>query len=184
MRSGSARAGSRMRSGGAGTVTTGTVAVLAVAVLALSGCEVRLLAEPKGTAPTVVQTDRGHGLTIDADVFAYRDDVGTSNEVLRVVSDSGREEVVRALNAAGARFMLVDEQGTEYHDEAGVESAAANDLYTPNYVSDPKVTADGVELYVDCKGSIEEPMATTFRRILREELEAAGIRGAVHAVTS
>jgi hypothetical protein len=184
MRSGSARAASRVRSSGAGTVTAGAVAVLAVAVLALSGCEVRLLAEPKGTAPTVVQADRGHGLTIDADVFAYREDVGTSNEVLRVVSDSGREKVVRALGAAGARFMLVDERGTEYHDEAGLESAAANDLYTPNYVSDPEVTAEGVELYVDCKGSIEEPMATTFRRILREELEGAGIRGAVHAVTS
>ena len=45
-------------------------------------------------------------------------------------------------------------------------------------------TADGVELYVDCKGSIEEPMARTFRTILREELEKAGVTGRVRAVTS
>ncbi|GAB3440202.1 hypothetical protein GCM10027517_14490 [Phycicoccus ginsengisoli] len=159
-------------------------ALLVVAVVCLSGCQVRLLAEPKGTAPVVVQTDRGHGLTIDADVFAYREDVGVSNEVLRVVSDSGEEKVVRALAAAGARFMMVDEHGREYQDEAALESAAEADLYTPNYVSDPKVTADGVELYVDCKGAVEEPMAATFRKVLREELEAAGIRGTVRAVTS
>lgn len=160
------------------------VALLVAAVVCLSGCEVRLLSEPKGTAPTVVQRDRAHGLTIDADVFGYREDVGVSNEVLRVESDSGDEKVVRALGAAGARFLLVDERGTEYHDEAGIETAAENDLYTPNYVSEPEVKAGGVELYVDCKGSIEEPMARTFRTILREELEKAGVTGRVRAVTS
>jgi hypothetical protein len=74
MRTGSTTATVSGRSG-----AVGAAAVLAVAVLALSGCEVRLQAAPKGTAPVVVQADRGHGLTIDADVFAYRDDVGTSN---------------------------------------------------------------------------------------------------------
>ena len=160
------------------------VALLLLAVVGVSGCQVRLLSEPRGTAPTVVQTDRGHGLTINADVFAYREDLGVSNEVFRVVSDSGEDKVVRALAAAGARFMLVDERGTEYRDEAGLESAAQADLYTPNYVSDPEVTPDGVELYVDCKGSIEEPMAATFRTILREELESAGVKGTVRAVRS
>ncbi|MCA1694476.1 MAG: hypothetical protein LC749_06985 [Actinobacteria bacterium] len=81
---------------------------------------------------------------------------------------------VTALERAGARFMLVDNRGTEYATEADVETAeqryASRDFYTPNYVAAPKVLDDGVELYVDCKGVIPPPMGVTFRKILREEL--------------
>jgi len=50
---------------------------------------------------------------------------------------------VTALERAGARFMLVDDRGTEYATDADVEKAeqfyASGDFYTPNCVADPKV---------------------------------------------
>ena len=48
------------------------------------------------------------------------------------------------------------------------------ELYTPNYVGDPKIVARGIELYVDCKGVIEPPMRAQFLRILDEELRSLG----------
>jgi hypothetical protein len=56
-------------------------------------------------------------------------------------------------------------------------------LYTPNYVSDPRITRHGVQLYLDCKGAIEDPMAVTLRTILRQELLAADVHAHVKAVT-
>ena len=65
--------------------------------------------------------------------------------------------------------MLVDDRGTEYPTQADVEKAeqlhVPGDFYTPNYVADPRVVANGIELYVDCKGVIPPPMGATFRRI-------------------
>ena len=41
----------------------------------------------------------------------------------------------------------------------------------PSYVSDPRVTPEGIEVYVDGGGAMDAPMAATLRRGLREELE-------------
>ena len=54
----------------------------------------------------------------------------------------------------------------------------------PNHVSDPEVTDNGVEVSVDCKGSIEDPMTEALRRVLREELEQTGADVRVSAVIS
>ena len=124
-------------------------------------------------------------VTIDSDVFAYDDENDYSNESF-VVSGSldaaTTYAVLAALSRAGARFMLVDETGVEHPHAEAAEAALRADLYTPNYVSDAEVTASGVEVYVDCKGSIEDPMAETFRRVLREELELVEVDVRVSAL--
>jgi hypothetical protein len=121
-------------------------------------------------------------LRIAPDVLVSREDGSAPNEVALL---SGAFEVavaVTALERAGARFMLVDDKGAEYPTEAEVEKAeqlhVAGGFYTPNYVAAPKVVDDGIELYVDCKGVIPPPMGATFQRILREELQRAGITNA------
>lgn len=125
----------------------------------------------------------GSPITIDPDVFTYQEDLGYSKETFVVTGVEDDQVVVSALTQAGERFMLVDETGVEHADSSAAEAAFGSGLYTPNYVSDPEVTDAGVQLYLDCKGSIEDPMARTLRRILREELAAAGVRAHVRAVT-
>ncbi len=115
-------------------------------------------------------------------MLVSREDGSDPNETALLTGKFDVDVAVAALKRAGARFMLVDESGTEYPTEGDVEKAeqlhATGDFYTPNYVAEPKVRDDGIELYVDCKGVIPPPMGATFRRILREELERAGIRDA------
>ena len=151
--------------------------------LALSACSVGSGSQG-GSGTTGNDTAAKDGITIDADVFAYDESAGVSNETFVVSGATDQAAVVSALVKVGSRFMLVDQTGTEHHDQASLDDALVDDLYTPNYVSDPEVTKDGVELYIDCKGGIEDPMAQTFRTILREELTAAGIKAHVRAVTT
>ncbi|MGH9278997.1 MAG: hypothetical protein ACRD12_12940 [Acidimicrobiales bacterium] len=119
---------------------------------------------------------------IASDVFVSREDGTVANEVAVLSGVFDVDVAVTALERAGARFSLVDNRGTEYATEADVEAAeqryVSGDFYTPNYVAAPKVLDTGIELYVDCKGVIPPPMAATFRRILREELQRAGITDA------
>ena len=125
--------------------------------------------------------DKG-ALSIASDVLVSREDGSAPNEVVLLSGAFDTDQAITALERAGARFMLVDDKGTEYPTQADVEKAeqrhVAGDFYTPNYVADPKVVDDGIELYVDCKGVIPPPMGATFRRILREELQRAGITNA------
>jgi len=114
-------------------------------------------------------------VSIADDVFGLTDD-DYSNETILLSGGFDSEVAKGALRAAGARFMMVDETGVEHPDMASLEDAvAAEDLYSPNYVSDPEQTTSGIELYVDCKSQIEEPMRLAFLRILVEELEASGL---------
>lgn len=122
-------------------------------------------------------------IVIDPDVFTYRADLDMSNErfVVTGVQDAG--PVIAALERASERFMGVDTRGVEYAaDESMAESLAAG-ADSPSYVSDPKVTELGIEVYIDCKGVIEDAMAATLRKILTEELTVAGYSGRVSAVT-
>ena len=122
---------------------------------------------------------------IDPDVFTFQEDLDYSKETFVVTGAQGSGAVVKALEKAAGRFMLVDETGVEHPDYQSLESATeAADLYTPNWVAEPKITDRGVEMYVDCKGSIADPMAEKLREILREELEATGVDGRVSAATS
>jgi len=120
-------------------------------------------------------------VTIDDDVFTYDDDLGFSKETFVVTGDVETDIVVLALHRASARFLVVDEEGTEHPWSSRTE---ASELYTPNYVSEPRVTDRGVELYLDCKGAIEPPMSLTLRRVLHEELTLAGVNARVSAVDS
>ena len=108
---------------------------------------------------------------IDPLVFSYDEDRSQSYESFVVVGGD-TETVVAALECAGERFMRVDEHGVE-HDASEVPSL--DWLPAPSYFSDPEVVDDGVEGYLDCQGSIEPEPEQTLRRVLREELEAAGL---------
>lgn len=116
-------------------------------------------------------------MVIDPEVFAYDGGRGYSYETLVVTwTDPGvrADRVVRGLRRTGSRLLRVDERGLEHPDAASAQRAYDDGFYTPNYVSDPEPQERGVQLYVDCKGVIPERMVTTFRRILREELERLG----------
>ena len=112
------------------------------------------------------------------DVFGWGDEYDTySNERILVRGAFPPDDGIDALLRAAARFMLVDETGVEHppgawdvvpHDEDGDE------LYTPNYVSDPEPVPGGLRLYVDCKGVIDPRMRARFLQILREELASLG----------
>ena len=112
-------------------------------------------------------------IRLDPDVFTYQDDLDYSKETFIVTGTEGTEAVVTALERAAHRFMLVDETGAEHPDFDAADAALSSGLYTPNYCSGPQVTEHGVEMYLDCKGAIEDPMAKRLREILREELQAA-----------
>jgi hypothetical protein len=118
-------------------------------------------------------------ISMGSDVLVSRADGSASNEVVLFSGAFDVDVAIAALERAGARFLLVDDRGTEYATEAEVEEALQRhepgEFYTPNYVADPKVVGNGIELYVDCKGVIPTPMGATFRRILREELRRGGI---------
>jgi carboxypeptidase C (cathepsin A) len=122
-------------------------------------------------------------IQIDPDVFTHQPDLDYSNETFVVTDTDQTEAVVAALHSAARRFMRVDESGVEHADDATAQAAFESGLYTPNYCSDPEITEDGVQMYLDCKGAIEDPMARTLRDVLHQELEDAGIDARVRAVT-
>lgn len=120
-------------------------------------------------------------IDIDSDVFTFDEEQDMSKETFVVTGDFDPAVVVTALDRASDRFMAIDENGIE-HDAAGLDAAFRAGLETPSYVSDPEVTSQGVQLYVDCNGVIPDPMAEGLRRVLREELSAVGVEARVRAV--
>lgn len=120
-------------------------------------------------------------IRIDADLFTYQDDLGYSKETFVVTVAQEPEKILKALERAGRRFMLIDEAGTEHSGADAAEAAYTSGLYTPNYCSTPTVTDAGVRMYVDCKGAIEDPMAEKLREVLREELEETSLDAHVKA---
>lgn len=121
-------------------------------------------------------------IQIDPDVFTYQPELDMSNErfVVTGVHDAG--SVTAALERASERFMGVDTTGVEHSTEESLFDAVNAGADSPSYVSDPEATERGIEVYVDCKGVIEDAMAATLRNILTEELAAAGYTGRVSAV--
>jgi hypothetical protein len=118
-------------------------------------------------------------IVIDPDLFDFDDSRGYSLETFVVTGDVDQTAVMDALARASARFLGVGQDGAEGLDP--VEAAAA-DVFLPSYVSDPRVTERGIEVYVDGGGAIDPPMAATLRRVLREELAASVANAGVMAV--
>lgn len=110
-------------------------------------------------------------IAIDPDLFDFDDSRGYSLETFVVTGDFDRTTVLVALERVSARFLRVGQDGSEDLDP---EEAAAADIFVPSYVSDPRVTEQGIEIYVDAGGAIDPPMAATLRRVLHEELESVG----------
>jgi hypothetical protein len=108
-------------------------------------------------------------ITIDPDVLTYDDERGFSLETFAVTGDFEPTVVVEALDAAAARFMLVDEVGTVHPDFDAMEAAGV--ISAASYVSDAEVTERGVEVYIDCQGSVEDAVAVALRGIIANALE-------------
>ncbi len=92
----------------------------------------------------------------------------------RIAVESGdHEKAAEALTvAAENRLWAVLEDGQEIPDE---DFIADSDLYSPNYVGlDPSVPL----VWMDCKGAVIPYMARTVLRIVRQELQNAGIHQA------
>ena len=121
-------------------------------------------------------------IQIDPDVFTYEPALDMSLErfLVRDVEDAG--PVLTALTRASERFMDVDTTGVEHSSEKSMSAAVDAGADSPSFVSDPEVTKDGIEVYVDCNGVIEDSMALKLREILTEELAAVGYSGRVSAV--
>lgn len=119
-------------------------------------------------------------LEIDSDVFTFQPELDLSRETFVVTEVSDSAPILAALQKAAERFMSIDHAGVEHEtDESlldGGEDSASD-------VSDPEVTGDGVQMYVDSKGYIPDPMAATMRAVLTEELAAVGYGGRVRAVS-
>lgn len=109
-------------------------------------------------------------ITIEPGLFDYDEELDYSPEAFVVSSDFSPAAIVEALNRAADRFSTVGDNGEENLDP---DEAAHAGIYTLNYVSDPKITESGVEMWVDGKGAIDPPMALTLRRILVVELSRA-----------
>ena len=70
-----------------------------------------------------------------------------------------RVSVILALTRAANRMLWVDEDGQE-HTRLEFLRNPQSEIYTPNYVSDVSVHADGnLGFYIDCKGVIQPRMA-------------------------
>lgn len=93
-----------------------------------------------------------------------------------IVTGSQSAEISRGMEAAGERFMRINELGREYTEEE--YAADDGELLTPSWVSDVEEVRDGYKLYVDCKGEVQPAMRTTFIRVLRDELARSGVTDA------
>ena len=103
---------------------------------------------------------------------------GKGVNVARVLKTLGAPVIATGLagGATGTRIV-------EHLTEESVDEAVGAGADSPSYVSDPKVTDRGIEVYIDNKGVIPDSMAATLRKVLTEELESAGYTGRISAVT-
>ena len=74
--------------------------------------------------------------------------------------------------------MLVDTEGVEHLTDDSMNEAARDGADSPSYVSDPKVTDRGIEVYIDNKGVIPDSMAATLREVSQKGPPGRWIRGA------
>lgn len=78
------------------------------------------------------------------------------------------ERLALAVAKAAHRFMQIDERG----NVVAREDLGDTDEYTPNYVSDPRLTVRGVMVVADTKGMLSRDMGEAMLGTLVEELQA------------
>ncbi len=115
-------------------------------------------------------------IAIDPDVLTYDDERGFSLETFAVTGDFEPSVVAAAFDAAANRFMLVDETGTVHADFDSMQAAGV--ISAASYVSDAEVTERGVEIYIDCQGSVEDQVAVSLRTVARRRSCGRGQRRA------
>jgi hypothetical protein len=103
------------------------------------------------------------------------DDPSSWNEHI-VVESQQLDAVAVALDVCVDRMMLVGRSGREYTESELDKSSL--EPHTPSFAS--RMDDDGFPgLYVDCQSSVGRHRSATFRRIVREELESAGVSDAL-----
>jgi hypothetical protein len=111
-----------------------------------------------------------------------QDDVDTS--IVVVVRGRDRQAARRAVERCLERWWGIDGAGRHHEENDDAFWEAQSDYYgveshTAKYFSDVAVTPAGVEVYVDAQSLMPAPMRRAYRRVLAEELAAAGIADAV-----
>jgi hypothetical protein len=119
-------------------------------------------------------------MPLEIEPSAFCDDGRTDFEKV-IVTAPQIEKVAHALTAAAPRFLMVNEEGTEYTEEQWqilIDDGIEDEFYTPNFVSEIEVEPGGASVYLDCKGEISAPMRDRLLAILRTELANAGVADA------
>jgi hypothetical protein len=147
----------------------------AVLLAALAGCQPSSHGRSESSTASTQATNRS-SVHIAKDVFAWDDRLSISNESILVNGSASSATLIEALYRAAERLMNVDSEGVEHGSdyEEPLIGANGDELYTANYVSDPKETRRGIDMYVDCKGVITPPMRVRFFQILTAELGSVG----------
>jgi hypothetical protein len=127
-----------------------------------------------------VGIELGRGVFENPDDPLDQDLVGTS--IVVVVAEHQRDAAQAAIERCIERWWGIDGAGRHHDrddpfwdawgDHTGVETHAAT------YVAHD-VTPQGIEVYVDVRSLMPAPMRRAYRRVLVEELDAAGIRDGV-----
>lgn len=111
--------------------------------------------------------------------YSVEGDTGWEISPTFLVKSADPDRAAKALDAAGARFFLVDEFGRELSDyEVSCEAPTS---YTPNFISHVYLTKHGPALWTDTKGGLSDSMGASMLRILVAELHAEGISATVTA---
>jgi hypothetical protein len=129
-----------------------------------------------------VGIDFERGAFENPDGPGYDDDVDSA--IVVVTDRKDRGAALRAVERCIDRWWGIDGAGRHHgsDDEAFWEALADHDgreWHTAKYLSEPRVTEVGVEVDVDAQSFMPAPMRDAYRRVLVEELEAAGVRDAV-----
>jgi hypothetical protein len=119
-------------------------------------------------------------VSIDPDVLAYDDEGDFALETFAVTGDFEPAAMRTALDAGAHRFMLVDEQGTIHPDLQSMEAAGV--ISAASYVSDAELTGQGVQVYIDCQGGVEDAVGVALRKVIADVVGAVADDAHVVAV--
>lgn len=123
-------------------------------------------------------------VTVTRDIFDMQGDPyngeGWEIEPTFLVASEDLDGAGAALQAAGKRFLTVNERGEELLDS---EASRSGDSHTPNSVSGVSLIDAGLVLRVNTKGWLSKGMAARMLSILVEELNARAVNALVTGVT-
>jgi hypothetical protein len=131
-------------------------------------------------------------VTIDSRVFEAEDDTGEgAREDVLIADADDVAAATGALERAASRWWLIDGagndhvEGTRAYDawqEAMIEGEISERAHGLKFVSNITHDARGPWLFIDAQSLIRPRMREAYLRVLREELDRAGVRQATVTV--